>query len=519
MPPMLSLLYLALLPILATLPALARLRRAQAAHTRGLLRPPGWHWLLAGLTAAQALIWLALLSLIYPTRLEWPLAALLALAVLVVAAHSARAHAHPGLHGLRRPLPRDGLDLIEREQRAARRPFRARLWARIQPVAPLLPALLVLASLAALAPARWFSLALLALTLTAPLLLIPYRRLWLLPLGLALPLGVLLSQALVLRPSLPPGWWTQPLTTAHCLGALSLAGDPPRAWCVDVFRAQVAGFDPASGRLAVRADVPEAVRLFAANGPFAWVQQNPAQGLVRVGAEGVRSIRVGSAQTGAADPQGRLWVIDVSQELSLYQPDGTEQRLRAADGLLNNTANVVRVSPAGDVWVGSFNGLSVLRAGAADWQTIDRAAGAPGVIHSLAFGPDGGVWMLWQPRPGYGVVFDWGLSALYPDGTWVHRALGPETQLELSRSEHPLAIDSQGRAWFVTQSLPRHERYLGLVTSGQPPQVYPLGPFPAAGPYAYSGPLWRDTYGVLNDGQGGIILYRGPEEGWWRWRP
>ncbi len=510
-------LFLLALALLTTLPAAARLRALRRAHQRGLVRRPGWRWLLAGLAAAQAGVWLALLSLVYPTRLEWPLAALLALALTLAVARAARVHVHPGLRGLRRPLPRDGLELLEREQRAPRPLSPAWLAARLRPVLPLLPAWLLIAGLSAMVPSRALGLLLLALVLAAPLLLVPYRWQWLLPLGLALPLTVLLSQALVLRPTLPPGWWTQPLTAARCPGSLHLAGQT--AWCVDAVTAQASAFQPGLGTLELRQTVPEAVRLFAANGPLAWVQQNPAQGLVRVGQGEPLPVRVGSAQVGAADPAGRLWVIDVSQELSVYAPDGAEQRLRSADGLLNNTASDVRVSPAGDVWVGSFSGLSVLRQGATAWQTIDRAAGVPGAIHSLAFGPDGSVWMLWQPLPGYGPLFDWGLSVLRPDGAWQHRALGPETGLDLSLSPDPLAIDGLGRAWFVTQSLPRHERTLGLAAPGQPVQLYPLGPFPAQGPYSYRGLLWRDTYGVVPDGTGGIILYRGPEQGWWRWRP
>src|SRR5687767_14960629 len=119
---MLALLFTLVLPLLTTLPTLARLRSARAAYARGLVRPSGWRWLRLGLAAAQALVWLALFSLIYPTRLEFPLAALLGLALMLTAAGAARGTLHPGLRGLRRPLPRDGLDLIEREQRAARRP-------------------------------------------------------------------------------------------------------------------------------------------------------------------------------------------------------------------------------------------------------------------------------------------------------------------------------------------------------------------------------------------------------------
>lgn len=513
---MLALLFTLVLPLLAALPALARLVRLRRAYRFGLVRRAGWRWLLLGLAAAQATVWLAALSLLYPTRWEMPLAALAAVAVILASTRQARPHIHPGLRGLRRPPPRDGLDLIEREQQAARQP--AWRGARLTPAWAALPAWLLIAYIAAQVPERALGLGLLALLVASPLLIVPYRWQWLLPLGLALPVGVLISQAITVRASLPPGWWAHPISAARCPGLVRVAGDPPRAWCVEALSGQVTAFDLGSGLVTLRQAVPEVARLFATNGPLAWVQQNPAQGVVRVSDDGQQPMRVSSAQSGAADSEGRLWVIDVSQELSVYAPDGTERRLRSADGLLNNTASVVRVSPAGDVWVGSFSGLSRLRAGSDVWQTIGREAGVPGAIHSLAFGPEGSVWVLWQPRPGYSAPTDWGLSVLDPAGAWVHRPLGAETQLELSLSEDPLAIDALGRAWFVTQSLPRHERLLGVAAPGLPVQVYSLSSFSASGPYAYSGTLWRDTYGVVSDRRGGIVLYTG-DGGWWRWRP
>jgi hypothetical protein len=59
---------------------------------------------------------------------------------------------------------------------------------------------------------------------------------------------------------------------------------------------------------------------------------------------------------------------------------------------------------------------------------------------------------------------------------------------------------------------------LVVLSPGGAAAIYPLGQFPATGPFAYGGSLWRDGYGVLSDGRGGIILRAGPEGGW-RWLP
>jgi hypothetical protein len=190
--------------------------------------------------------------------------------------------------------------------------------------------------------------------------------------------------------------------------------------------------------------------------------------------------------------------------------------MRRADGLLTNTAAAVRVSPAGDVWVGTVGGASVLRAGQSAWETVSVDANVPALVINFAFAPDGTVWMLWQPRPGYLGPSAWAASGLRPDGGWTHLPLGPDTGLDLPLAEDALAASGDGRVWFVSQSIPRRERYLGVVVPGEAPQVYSLGPFPFNGPWAYGNGLWRDTYGVIPDGTGGVLVYAGPEVPWRR---
>jgi hypothetical protein len=543
-----SLLFTYILPLLATLPVLYRLRAARAAQRRGLLRQRGWHWLLRALAASAAMLWLAQAALVYRASPALPAAALAALGVMLAGAYLARRDLHPGLRGFRRSLPRDGLEIIERETQ--RPPIWRRALLRLRPVLTLLPALLVLGTIAAHQPNRWPGFALLALLLPAPLLLVPWRWQWLLPAGMALPLALLLSQAAAMASGLPAGSWAWPISGARCPGVVRAAPEQPRAWCADARTGRVYAIDLPGGRLAARADVSEAARVFAASGSTGWVQQIPAHGLVRVTAEGRAApepLRVNSAHQGAADIDGRLWVIDVSRELTLFEPGHPARPLGTRDGLLNATANVVRASPRGDIWVGGISGLSRLRRGSSTWETIDRQQGVPGAVLDFAFGPDGAVWLLWQERPGYGAQTDWGASRLLPDGTWLHLPLGTLTQLDVPRSEAPLAVDGQGRLWFATQSLPRRVKVLGIVapaavsaaadadgtggadgangangadaaTQNIRVALYPLGAFETTGLYVYGGSLWRDTYGVAADGTGGVLVFSGPAGEWMRWR-
>ncbi len=501
-----------LLPLLATLGVLIRLRALRLARRRELITRPAWRWMLTALAAAQLLIWLAQLAVVYQTNLWWPGLGLSLVGLMLFALRAARSGVHPGLHGLQRSLPRDGLDLIEREQHPRRRRERP-LWL------PLLPALGLLFYIASLHPERWPELASLALALLAPLLLIPYRRYWLSPLLLALPVTLLLAQAVTLNSGLPPGSWITPVTGAPCNGQLRVADH--LAWCVNSFTGVVYQFDLGTGVVTSQTHVFEAVRVFAANDERSWIQQNPARGLVEVVAESAAAtpVHVRNTYTGAADFENRLWAVDVGSELLVYA-NGQVIPLRSRDGLLNNTASTVKVSPRGDVWVGSIGGVSWLAAGETKWRTLDMQSGLPGAVRNLAFAPDrsGTVWLLWQTRGGG----SWGVIALVADGTLRNKVdLGALTGLEAPLPEDALAVDGLGRVWFASQSILRREKILGLLTIQEEPvlEVYSLGTFSMTGPYAYGRGLWEDSFGVAADGSGGIILFNGDSEPWRRWRP
>ncbi len=501
-----------LLPALMMLATLARLRAFHHARRRGLVRPRGWRWLLIALVASQVVIWLSQLALVYQANPWLPGGGLMAVGVMLVALRAASPEVHPGLRGFQRPLPRDGLELIESERRA-RRPT------ALRDALFLLPALSLLLYLAVYHNARWLDFVLLGMVASAPLGLIPYRHHRVTPMWLAPPLVLLLSQSLSLRADLPPGRWSTPVGGARCTGQVRVILPQARAWCLNALTGALYGFDLQTGVVSVEKHIPDGVRVLAANAAEAWVQQSPMRGLVRVTAEGLEVIPAHNARQGVADPEGRLWMVDVGMELSLFADD-QQTVLRSRDGLLNNTANVVKVSPAGEVWVGSIGGVSVLRAGG--WQTYSREQGVPGAVINFSFAGDGSVWLVWQARPGYGALYDWGVSQLAETGSLRRIDLGPATGLEAPRLEDALAVDGQGRLWFATQSIPRREKYLGIVEPAPNArvQLYSLGRFATAGPYAYGvSSLWQSSFGVVADGQGGILLFNGDAEPWRHWRP
>ena len=468
--------------------------------------------MLTALAAAQALIWLTQLALIYQTSLWLPGAGMALIGLMLFALRAARPGVHPGLHGFQRSLPRDGLDLIEREQHPRRQQSAA-------PWLPLLPVLSLLLYIASVHLDRWPELASLALALLTPLLLIPHRRYWLSPLLLVLPITLLLAQAASLNSALPPGSWSTPIIGAPCNGQLRVADH--HAWCVNSLTGVVYQFDLRTGAVTSQTHVFEAARVFAANDERSWIQQNPARGLIEVDAKSgaATPVHVRNTYTGAADFENRLWAIDVGSELLVYA-NGQVIPLRSRDGLLNNTASTVKVSPGGDVWVGSIGGVSWLPAGETKWRTLDAQAGLPGAVRNLAFAPDrsGTVWLLWQTRGGG----SWGVIALTAGGSLRDRVdLSALTGLEAPFPEDALAVDGQGRVWFVSQSILRREKFLGILTIRDEPalDLYSLGTFSMSGPYAYGRGLWEDSFGVAADGSGGIILFNGDTEPWRRWRP
>ncbi|MBI4769532.1 MAG: hypothetical protein HY784_03725 [Chloroflexi bacterium] len=367
---------------------------------------------------------------------------------------------------------------------------------------------------------RWPGLWLLAPVPLAPLLIVPLRRLWPAPFLLIPALILPGEHNLDLRLSLPPGRWTQPVTSVSCSGSILPLPDRDTAWCADEAGQQVFRFRLSTGRVTARIPLPEAARVLAAGPEEAWVAQNPLRGLIRVRAGGQRSpLRINFPAQGALDQAGRLWVI--AQSDTLFVADPELRALRQADGLLSNTANAVKLAPDtfgnrglapdGTVWVGSIGGASYLPPGGR-WGTLSRREGLPGPVRDLAFAPDGTVWFLWEYAGGSA---GWGASG-WRGGVWQHLPLGKATGLALPAGQgDSLAVDGHGRLWFTAVNYARGESLLGVVAPDTGDmQLYRLGPF-----VLRNGVSLPAVSGVLRDGTGGIVLYFAGDPPWWlHWR-
>lgn len=507
-----------LLPVLASLGALVRLRQFNSARRREMISATSRRWMFVAVASAQILIWLLWLTLVYETNIWLPLGGLAAIGLTLLALRAARIGTHPGLRGFQRPIPGDGFELILQEQRLSRGGVPLR-W-RLTPWAPVIPALGLLAYIAFYHPERWLDFTMLGLALTAPALLTPFRRQWALPGLLVLPTAVLLSKALTLQAELPPGAWAAPITGARCVKQLRVAASSAEAWCANASNGAVYQFNLQTGVVSVERQVPEGIRVLAADEQQSWVLSFPSRNLVLLDADATEPdlLSIKSAAYGAVDPEGRLWVINKAMELSVY--DGEEaRRWDFHDGLLNNRINTIKMSPGGDLWAGSVSGVSWLAAGSDQWQTLDQKDGAPGSVINITFGGDD-VWLMWLKRTN-GLNFDWGVTALHPDKTMHHYWVGRQANLEIPTTEDALAVDGQGRLWFVTQSVVGRKKILGILTPEGDGSValYSLGRFDNSGPYAYGGSLWETSFGVVADGEGGIIVFNGGPDPWRRWRP
>lgn len=512
-----SLYWVWLLPVLTALVTLHRLRRLHLARRRDLIAASSARWLMIGFLAAQTLVWIFQLALVYQTSVWLPAFGASLISLMLVSARAARAGIHPGLRGLARRLPRDGLELLRLERQSSRE--RLLNIDTLLNWSPLIPAWSVIAFAAWMHAERRMEFALFGFATAACLLVAPHKQRWLAPLFLLLPVMYMFVQSWSLGAGLPPGRWETPVVGARCRGQIRIRDRA--VWCVNAETTTLYKFDSRSGVVDLELHIEEAARVFAANANQAWVQQSPARGLIRVDATTAESapIRVLSAHSGAADPANRLWVIDVGDELSVYAGSETRQ-MRSRDGLLNNTAAAVRISPTGDVWVGSAGGLSWLPASETEWRTLDQSAGLPGTIRNFAFepAPEAGVWLMWQGRG----LRQWGVIRLGANGSVSGLIdIGSLMHLEFPLAEDALAVDAYGRVWFVSQSIPAREKFLGIHTPGADPPVelYSLGSFPTSGPYTYGGGLWKSSYGIVSDGEGGILLFNDVTAPWRRWRP
>ncbi len=505
----LALYWFVLLPVAFAAGGVVLLRRYRLARQRGLLSPFGFIWHSTALAGSQIFLWSALAAAFFSTAL-WPaIGAGVGITFLCAGTFFAAGTTHPALRRFLRPLPRDGIEFLQwGSPRGLRR--RRFVWV-LRTFTPLAPAVIVCVFVLLYADNRsvgnWSALA----AVLSPLLVIPHRRL-ILPL-LLLPIAFLLGQgAVVLRDALPAGRWTTTMTAANCSSHVRFTLERSQAWCVSSNQKTVYRFSPTSGFVSIAIQADEAVDVIGVGEDIAWVVQYPLQNLLRIQDNKVERDRFLFPGRGSVDASDRLWVIGASQSLGIVDPGQPIQWLNSQDGLLGNTANVVRPSPEGGIWVGSIGGLSFRENDSSPWQLLSRRDGVPGSVHDIALGQDGALWILWKDF-GTSRGQEWGVSS-FQDEAWEHFLLGDTTGLDPPITSDSLAIDEHGRIWFTAVSYASRSIYLGVFSlDQQKPEIHRLGPLDNIQAMP---PSW---HGVVDDGAGGIYLYNPSRAPLRHWRP
>jgi sugar lactone lactonase YvrE len=454
-------------------------------------------WFLIALIANQVFVSLLILSVLYETGLWPPIGALFAGLVTGLAAYWASPRPPDSTHDGRRDIQ----SVVE----------------MVKSTSIFLLAVAIGGYVLSQQVVRWAGFWWIIPALISPLLIISWagKRPW-----LALLLLILIPltfgwQAIQLNQALPPGQWSTPMTSASCSSTVQLDLDRKYAWCTDETTGQVYRFSPRTGLVYQGHQIEYGSQVFTANANQAWIMQNPVKGLVLVENESQMQIKINLARQGAVDREGRLWVIDVSGFLWVSMNGEQWNRMKAADGLLNNTANVIKISPDGSVWVGSVGGVSILSPGQSTWQHITRDDGLPGSVIGFAFGANGATWYLWETISAYQENRRWGVSR-WQESRWKHVELGVQTGLDTPSSQHAVAVDDWGRVWFVAPSYKQHTNYLGVLTPDRGVvALYTLGPFHIV-PRGFPIPGF---HGVVDDGNGGIFLYNPEFAPLRHWRP
>lgn len=127
-----------------------------------------------------------------------------------------------------------------------------------------------------------------------------------------------------------------------------------------------------------------------------WLAATSTEGLYRLSKEGWTKDRVRSAAL--PDPNvsvlasvgDTLWAGTL-HGLAVFESDGTPRPSSALPVLGIEAINTILVRRSGEVWVGGFGGVAVVRGGGV--RRLTEADGLPGdTVYSLAEAPDGSVW-------------------------------------------------------------------------------------------------------------------------------
>jgi sugar lactone lactonase YvrE len=460
--------------------------------------------MLLALAATQVYVGFLIANSFYETAI-WPAGgALLAVLVMVISNHFASASIKPNLpSSILDDMP-NTLDQVDRDQAIRQRI--QKIFLAFRNIAPFIPGVVIIAYVLIHQVERWPGLWLIAAAYLSPRFVAPCGRkhLRLTTSSLILIALAFGLHAIRLRRELPPGQWITPITSASCTSSILLDLDRKTAWCADENKGWIYQFMPISGIVGQGLFVDNGSQAFAGNDSRVLIKQNPLRGLVLVENGQQTQIKINLARQGNVDREGRLWVIDVTGMLWISEHDGEWKRLKASDGLLDNTANVVKTSPDGSVWVGSIGGVSRLVAGTTEWQVVLRNDVLPGLVKDFAFTPDGKVWYLWETATAYQDKVRWGVS-FWQKFHWSHIELGAKTGLDYPPSHHAVAIDGLGRVWFVAPSYIQKNNYVGILEpSNGVISLYLLGPFDISPGEGFPIPGFN---GVIDDGNGGIFLY------------
>jgi len=489
----LSIHWFILLPLVSWL-ATAFLYRS---HRRNLADPRTLRWLLVALIAHQVYVSLLIFSSFYETVVWIPAGAIFAVLIMALAAYLASSN-----------LPR----ILPNSQRAIQR-----FVGTARNVIPYLLAVAIASYVLSQHVLHWSGLWLILLVLISPLIITIQagKRLLIAPLSLILIALVFSWQSVRLREMLPPGYWRTLMPSASCSSTVQLELDREYAWCTDETTGQVYRFSPRTGFIDQGFYVEYGSQAFSGNANQAWIMQNPTKGLVLVEDDNQVQININLPRQGTLDTEGRLWVVDVSGSLWVSNRGKEWTRMKVVDGLLDNTAEFVKIAPDGSVWVGSYSGVSILSPGQSNWRHITRRDGIPGTIIGIAFSTNDETWYLWNTDSDYQESQHWGVSRW--DGyRWIHIELGAKTGLDIPLSQHAVAVDGMGRVWFVAPSYKQQTNYMGVITPYNGViELYVLGPFELA-TRGYPVPGF---HGVIDDGNGGIFLYNPTFAPIRHWRP
>ncbi len=503
-----------LVPLAVTGALTLHLRYLPVRHAmlRGLILARSRRWFVLALGLCAGFWFFSAASVIYETSLAFPLMSSFTLASVAWATWRAQTGMNPALRGMSLPLPQDGLRWVERSE--PRSDFRSRLRVWLWRLTPLLPAWAALAWVAQTQMRRWPIWLALALAITAPALVVSYRRSWLNPLALLLVPAFFLWRAGDLRSRLPEGQWSTLWLAARCSDRVVPSGDGS-AWCVNVNTERVYHFSLHSGNILEQYHVPDSWGILEAAPDGAWIRQDPIDNLVFASDNTTQSLGLYRPVYAAARGPDELWYVDWNQHLRLRtptEPAGTT--ISHLDGLLQSRVLSVEIMDDGSVWVGARAGLNRLLPGSSDWERFGPEVGLRGSILRIVPAPDGTVWLL-QPR-GFGDSGDhWGVSALSPQGEWTHFDLEDLIGFEMPRAHDGMAVDAFGRLWLFLISSGQREKYLAVIQPEEPllSMIASMGKLPASGAYR------ANSHGVITDGVGGIYLYNGELEPLRYWTP